>query len=413
MMSSFRRLRIFLAIIILVPFVRPGSEIVASEKGIGPQAGQVPIISNGKIPQPPDKKQRTFIFKDDITIGVREGDENYMFGERVYFNVDEDGNIFVTDWDRKRIQKYGPDGKYLLTIGREGQGPGEFQNVWEPEFDKDGNLYVVDIAQKRISFFNRDGRYLKQIGFPATNVSSSLYLNSQGHFVMAVDEIEEEGEAGNRWETIVGLYDDKFQPGEVFHRESHEIKTPGGREVDSIAQSLAASMSDTAFKPAPHYLLAPNDEIYFGFSNAYEIKVYSSEGKLARIIRKDFEVSPVTVRDKEQYENFQRAEFLRFLPAQVENAKKKALRLIRYPKFKPAYQDFTLADNGWLFVIAASQYNGATVLDVFDAEGRYIARTEASIPSEMLRFKKGKAYAIVTEDSYKIVKRFSYTIREN
>jgi hypothetical protein len=108
-----------------MPFAWSNPEAVASGKVVRPQAGQVTIISNGKIPQPPDKKERTFIFREDLTIGVREGDEDYMFGERVYFNVDEDGNIFVTDWDRKRIQKYGPDGKYLLTIGREGQGPGE------------------------------------------------------------------------------------------------------------------------------------------------------------------------------------------------------------------------------------------------------------------------------------------------
>jgi hypothetical protein len=230
---------------------------------------------------------------------------------------------------------------------------------------------------------------------------------------MAVDEIKEEGQDGSRWETIVGLYDDKFQPLEVFHRENHEMKAPGGREEDSIAQSLAASMSDTAFKPAPHYLLAPNDEIFFGFSNAYEIKVYSPEGKLARMIRKDYDPAPVTARDKEQFENFQRAEFLRFLPAQIENAKKKALRLIRYPKYKPAYQDFTIADNGWVFVIVENRESGATVLDVFDADGHYMARTEAAVPAEMLRFKKGKAYAIATEDSYKSVKRFSYTVREN
>jgi hypothetical protein len=404
---------VFLAMMSFVPFVCPGSDVSASKEGVGPQTGQVTVISNGKIPLPPDKKERAFAFKEDLTIGVREGDENYMFGERVYFNVDEDENIFVTDWDRKRIQKYGPDGKFLLTIGREGQGPGEFKNVWEPEFDKEGNLYVVDIAQVRISFFSRDGRYLRQIGFPTINVSSSLYFSSRGHFVMAVDEIEDEGQDGSRWETIVGLYDDKFQPLEVFHRENHEMKAPGGREEDSIAQSLAASMSDTAFKPAPHYLLAPNDEIFFGFSNAYEIKVYSPEGKLARMIRKDYDPAPVTARDKEQFENFQRAEFLRFLPAQIENAKKKALRLIRYPKYKPAYQDFTIADNGWVFVIVENRESGATVLDVFDADGHYIARTEAAIPAEMLRFKKGKAYAIATEDSYKSVKRFSYTVREN
>ena len=411
---SSRRLKYLLAMIISGFLVRAGSDLPALDKAFGPQTGQVPIISSGKIPQPPDKKVRTFIFKEDLTIGVREGDEDYMFGEGVYFNVDVDGNIYVTDWDRKRIQKYGRDGRYLLTIGREGQGPGEFQNVWEPEFDKDGNLYAVDIAQKRVSFFSRDGRYLRQAGFPAFQVSGPpLYVTSQGRYLIAVDEVKREDEAGSQWEMTVGLYDEKFAPLTVFHRDLHESKSPKGRTEDDTAQFWAALISDMAFKPAHHYLLAPNDEIFFGFSNAYEIKVHSPEGKVTRIIKKNYDPAPVAEKDKEQFEKVQGAEFLRFIPAQLDNVKKKALKLIRYPKYKPAFQDFTCGDNGWLFVIVDSRENKATILDVFDAQGHYIARTEAAIPSEMLRFKKGKAYAIATEDSYKFVKRFSYTVREN
>jgi len=390
-----------------------GLYVVGSGNGSGLQAGQAPIIINSRIPQPPDKKERTLIFEEDLIIGVREGDENSMFGERVYFNVDEDGNIFVTDWDRKRIQKYGPDGRFLLTIGREGQGPGEFRNVWEPELDKDGNLYVVDISQKRISFFSREGQFVRQIGFPKVSPSSSILITSQGRYLMATSEIKKEDEAGVQWDTMIGLYDDKFGPLAVFHRDSRESKSPKSREQDDIAQFWADLMSDTAFTPSAHYVLAPNDEIYFGFSNAYEIKVYSPEGKLARIIRKDYDPAPVTGQDKEQYEEFQRTEFLRSLPAQFETAKKKALQLIRYPKFKPAYQDFTVADNGWLYVFVETRGNGATVLDIFDAEGHYLVRTEADIPAEALRFKKGKAYSIATEDGYKSIKRFSYTFRED
>ncbi len=51
----------------------------------GQKADDVVIISN---PKTPEFKMR-IVFEEDLTIGVVEGDENYMFGMRVYFNVDE------------------------------------------------------------------------------------------------------------------------------------------------------------------------------------------------------------------------------------------------------------------------------------------------------------------------------------
>jgi sugar lactone lactonase YvrE len=71
------------------------------------QAG-VQVISNPKSPRPPDGKRKQILFKEEISIGVVEGDENYMFGESIIFNTDEEGNFYITDWDRRRIQKYKP-----------------------------------------------------------------------------------------------------------------------------------------------------------------------------------------------------------------------------------------------------------------------------------------------------------------
>ena len=84
------------------------------------------VITNPKDPVPGKGERKRIVFREELTIGVEEGDENYMFGESVSVTVDESGNFFVTDWDEKRIQKYDPDGKHLCSIGRKGEGPGEF-----------------------------------------------------------------------------------------------------------------------------------------------------------------------------------------------------------------------------------------------------------------------------------------------
>ena len=47
---------------------------------------------------------KAVVFKEELSIGVAEGDENYMFGSSVVFNVDDRGNIFALDWDSKHVK---------------------------------------------------------------------------------------------------------------------------------------------------------------------------------------------------------------------------------------------------------------------------------------------------------------------
>ena len=110
------------------------------------------VKSNPKTPQPENGIPIRIVFEEELSIGVEDGDENYMFGTRVYFNTDDEGYFYVNDWDRKVIKKFDPAGKFITNIGRPGQGPGEFQNVWIPRFDKNNNLYVSDIVGSRRNF---------------------------------------------------------------------------------------------------------------------------------------------------------------------------------------------------------------------------------------------------------------------
>ncbi|MCK7515021.1 MAG: hypothetical protein MZV70_70770 [Desulfobacterales bacterium] len=62
------------------------------------------------------------------TLGdVDTADENLAFFMPSAIAVDGAGNFYVLDTGNHRVQKFGPDAKYLATYGRHGQGPGEFQ----------------------------------------------------------------------------------------------------------------------------------------------------------------------------------------------------------------------------------------------------------------------------------------------
>lgn len=210
------------------------------------QATAPKIISNPKTPRLQAGKPYSLVFTEDLSIGVREGDENYMFGNQVYINTDKDGNFYVTDWDRRTIRKYDPQGKHLLNIGRPGQGPGEFQNIWRPEFDHDGNLYVLDFVAHKIIYFDSAGRFLRQI-LLSSDIEHAL-LNSRGFFV-GRRTIEEESPSGSKLMYVFGLFDGKFKITAEFQRTVFNPEEPSGSGEERMVNLVPASSATVPLSP--------------------------------------------------------------------------------------------------------------------------------------------------------------------
>jgi sugar lactone lactonase YvrE len=90
-------------------------------------------------------------------------DEHVAFNYPSDVAVDRDGNVYILDTGNTRIQKFGPDGKFLASIGRKGQGPGEFIMPDGIDFDRDGNLVVGDSAQSRLHVIIGGGQDSKAV----------------------------------------------------------------------------------------------------------------------------------------------------------------------------------------------------------------------------------------------------------
>lgn len=185
------------------------------------QAGAVTkdakIVSNPSEPVPAKGRRQRIVFKEDLTIGVAEGDENYMFGKSVQVTADEKGSIYALDWDRKRIQKYDDQGKFLFSIGREGQGPGEFRNIWEMRFDGKGRIYATDISNKRVSFFNKENGRFEEAIRTEMNIGAVILLPN-GTYFSSKNIQDVKGDAVS-WSNTFGLYDKDFKPLAELHRQ--------------------------------------------------------------------------------------------------------------------------------------------------------------------------------------------------
>lgn len=81
-------------------------------------------------------------------------------------HVAPNGDIFVVEGHASgpdanaRVLKFDRTGKFLLTWGRKGTGPGEFDQPHALAMDSQGRLFVADRTNDRIQIFTQDGKLL-------------------------------------------------------------------------------------------------------------------------------------------------------------------------------------------------------------------------------------------------------------
>jgi sugar lactone lactonase YvrE len=105
-------------------------------------------------------------------------DENLAFRSPNDIVLDSTGNMYILDAGNSRIQKLSPEGNFISSIGRKGQGPGEFNYPRSVEIDAKYNLYVFDAGNRRIQIFTSDGDVLKTIKFTQFSLNSIRLLKS-------------------------------------------------------------------------------------------------------------------------------------------------------------------------------------------------------------------------------------------
>jgi DNA-binding beta-propeller fold protein YncE len=77
---------------------------------------------------------------------------------------DERGKLYVSDTRNHVIKVFDKDGRLLSTMGKRGDGDGEFNFPSFLAVDKNGWLYVVDSFNFRIQIFDADGKFITKFG---------------------------------------------------------------------------------------------------------------------------------------------------------------------------------------------------------------------------------------------------------
>jgi DNA-binding beta-propeller fold protein YncE len=105
--------------------------------------------------------------------------------------VDRNGNVFVSDTNNGRIEKFSPAGAFLNTMGTKGSGQGQLGAPNGIAVDSTGNIYVADASNHRVEKLAPDGRLIAEWKGPlpgfygprriAIGTDDSIYVVDQGH----------------------------------------------------------------------------------------------------------------------------------------------------------------------------------------------------------------------------------------
>ena len=74
-----------------------------------------------------------------------------------------DGTFFISDgYVNTRVVKFDKNGKFLMTWGTKGNGPGQFDLPHSIDIDAQRRVYVADRSNSRIQIFDENGKYLNE-----------------------------------------------------------------------------------------------------------------------------------------------------------------------------------------------------------------------------------------------------------
>jgi sugar lactone lactonase YvrE len=108
--------------------------------------------------------------------------------------VDVNGNVFVTDGDNQRVQKFTPTGGLIGAFGSSGTGNGQFGDPLGFTSTPAGDLYVGDFTAHTVQRFTNDGTFVLKWGTTGTAPGE---LGSVGDLALAADGGIWVGDSGN------------------------------------------------------------------------------------------------------------------------------------------------------------------------------------------------------------------------
>ncbi len=348
----------------------------------------IECIHNTEIPLYPDK---TVTFVEELSIGGENQEGDIILFQPLWYVVDDNKNIYISEWQDQVIKVFDSDGKYIKTIGAKGSGPGEFQRMSSLTFTNDGKLVATDDRTMRTSFFDSSGKFINSFQWKRRYFNFRMMKKSS--FLISERAYRETRQFNYYYVKELDFDGNEIRSyGEFSGEEVLIIRDGGGTYYSNVPVSPSSVFAGDIDK----------DWFYHCLNNKYVIEVYDTSGKVFRKIDRPYKPVPFANKDAEEY----RARYVNDPSVEV----KKAVRDMKMPKVKNVVSRMRVDDKSNLWVrtneIKEEGDEILTACDIFDSDGFYYARIWTLVFPSL--FKEGKMYRMHTDQGtgYRSIKRY-------
>jgi len=353
--------------------------------------GRIEVEDGVKVIKNPDKPlfgELIFDLKEDLIIGSEE-DKNYMFYQARDIKVDSQGNIYVLDAGNHRVQKFDKKGNYLQTIGRKGQGPGEFADTYEMFIDNQDNLYIR--GSRIIHIFNDKGEFIRNVVFPISIHSFSVA--AEGNFIVSGFVTSEKGQ--NYGVMVVD------SSGKIIKKIS---EFPG---IDIFQRGKSLFFLSHEYSPMLYLIPVSDKGVIYGYSPEYKLCFLNQKGNIFLIVRKDEHYHAISRGEKDKIiDDHQESSRGRKLPKDIiEGA-------ANFSKYRPFFDRIFTDDKGRIYlrrVKSVLDDSREVEFDIFSSDGYYLYKTSFSFPPNVIT--NGYLYYIFTSEETGEVRIKRYKIK--
>jgi len=218
------------------------------------------------------------------------GSEPGQFDQPRGVAMDSQGNVYVADMGNKRIQKFTPDGEFLLAFGQDAELAEPFDLVVRAA---DGHIFVVDPQNDSVAHFGPDGRFL---GRMAVGIGlfrpRGIGIDAQGNLYIAdtgggrVLKLSPTGEviaevcpSGDGAGSVRQPSDVAIAPDGTIYVADPSLRLVQRLDASGIYLSAWTIPGANTFD-SPHLAITPSGIVLITEPEGHQVYAYDPEGRL-------------------------------------------------------------------------------------------------------------------------------------